>query len=329
MSQHDLTVDNAAAATVRSDINGGLQALGTKQSGGTAPSTNFAHEDWVDTSPTGYDIWKIRDAANSAHLKFARIPTSGGLSIYGNKGADIASASTTDLSAATGQFVDVTGTTTITGFGTEDAGVEILVRFTGALTLTYNATSMILQGNADIKTVAGDTARFVSLGSGNWLNTQYTRATLTPSASGCINFASLVTTTDVACSTDIPLDDTIPQITEGDVVLNLSYTPKSANGTLEIFATIPFYIGSSGNWATAALFKDSGPNALCSFPMYCSYEGILHVHHVVAASSTTARTYQVRVGPAVGGASVIQVNIHSSGDYGNTIQSVLTVKEYA
>ena len=92
------------------------------------------------------------------------------------KGADIASATTTDLSTATGDFVDITGTTTITGLGTAAAGVERTVRFTGALTLTHNATSLILPTGANITTAAGDTAVFRSLGSGNWRNILYQRA---------------------------------------------------------------------------------------------------------------------------------------------------------
>ena len=84
------------------------------------------------------------------------------------KGADIASAATTDIGAATGNYVDVTGTTTITALGTVQAGSMRIVRFTGALTLTHNATSLILPGAVNITTVAGDTAQFISLGSGNW-----------------------------------------------------------------------------------------------------------------------------------------------------------------
>ena len=90
------------------------------------------------------------------------------------KGADIASASTTDIGAATGNYVDVTGTTTITALGTVQAGTQRKVRFTGALTLTYNATSLILPGAVDITTAAGDVADFVSLGGGNWRCTAYT-----------------------------------------------------------------------------------------------------------------------------------------------------------
>ena len=85
------------------------------------------------------------------------------------KGADIASATTTNIGAATGEFVDVTGTTTITGLGTIDAGIVRTVRFTGALTLTHNATSLILPNSSNITTFNGYIAVFRSLGSGNWV----------------------------------------------------------------------------------------------------------------------------------------------------------------
>lgn len=100
----------------------------------------------------------------------------GGADALSTKGADIASATTTDLSTATGDFVDITGTTTITGLGTLAAGIERTVRFTGALTLTHNATSLILPGAANITTAADDRAIFRSLGSGNWLCVSYNKA---------------------------------------------------------------------------------------------------------------------------------------------------------
>lgn len=102
----------------------------------------------------------------------------------GVKGADIASASTTDLATATGDWVDITGTTTITAFGTVTAGVERLLRFTGILTLTHNGTSLILPTAANITTAAGDFARFRSLGSGNWVCVAYQRASGAPLTGG-------------------------------------------------------------------------------------------------------------------------------------------------
>lgn len=91
------------------------------------------------------------------------------------KGTDIASASSIDIGAGTGNMIDITGTTTITALGTVQAGTRRILRFTGALTLTHNATSLILPTGANITTVAGDTATMVSLGSGNWVCTSYQR----------------------------------------------------------------------------------------------------------------------------------------------------------
>src|SRR3990167_4220918 len=56
------------------------------------------------------------------------------------------------------------------------SGVERTVRFTGALTLTHNGTSLILPSAANITTAADDTAIFRSLGSGNWLCISYKKA---------------------------------------------------------------------------------------------------------------------------------------------------------
>ena len=92
-------------------------------------------------------------------------------------GANIASASTVDLSTATGDVITVTGTTTITGLGTVSAGMRFWLVFSGALTLTHNGTSLILPGAANITTVAGDVACFESLGSGNWRCLVYTKNT--------------------------------------------------------------------------------------------------------------------------------------------------------
>ena len=83
------------------------------------------------------------------------------------KGADIPSASTTDLSTATGWYVDVTGTTTITSLGTVAAGQVFILRFASSLTLTHHATNLVLP-NGNIYTTGGDVGIFVSLGAGAW-----------------------------------------------------------------------------------------------------------------------------------------------------------------
>jgi len=86
---------------------------------------------------------------------------------------DIASSGTTNIGAAASNNVRITGTTTITAFDSVSAGIRRHVRFAAALTLTHNGTSLILPGGKNILTVAGDTAEFFSLGSGNWVCADY------------------------------------------------------------------------------------------------------------------------------------------------------------
>lgn len=88
---------------------------------------------------------------------------------------EIASASTCDIGAATSDSVKVTGTTTITSLGTSPNKLRY-VSFEGSLTLTHNATSLILIGSANIITLAGDTAVFMSDPVGNWRMFGYYRA---------------------------------------------------------------------------------------------------------------------------------------------------------
>lgn len=125
------------------------------------------------------------------------------------QGTDIASATTTNIGAATGNYVNVTGTTTITGLGTVQAGTRRIVRFSGALTLTHNATSLILPSSANITTVSGDVAHFISLGSGNWKCVSYTRqdgTALVGSASAAsetvAGIAEIATTAETTTGTD-------------------------------------------------------------------------------------------------------------------------------
>ena len=97
--------------------------------------------------------------------------------VDGRAEVDVASAGTTNIGAAASNNVRITGTTTITSFGTAASGVTRQLRFAGALTLTHNATSLILPGAASVVTMAGDTATAVSLGSGNWVVTEFQPAT--------------------------------------------------------------------------------------------------------------------------------------------------------
>jgi len=92
------------------------------------------------------------------------------------QGSDVASAGT--ISLGEGGYFNITGTTTITDidFGTDKAGRRAWVKFAGVLTLTHNATTLILPGGTNITTAAGDTAEFISEGTDNVRCVSYQRA---------------------------------------------------------------------------------------------------------------------------------------------------------
>lgn len=98
-------------------------------------------------------------------------PKSGGSlsgAVQHAKSGSMPAAGTVDLAAATGNFVSITGAGTISSLGSVQAGAEYTLEFAGVCTLVHDGTSMKIPGNANITTAAGDVARFISLGSGNW-----------------------------------------------------------------------------------------------------------------------------------------------------------------
>jgi hypothetical protein len=92
----------------------------------------------------------------------------------------IASAATVDLSSSQIQ-VDITGTTTITSF-TLTLGEFRILRFAAALTLTHNASDLVLPGAANIVTAAGDVAFISGIGTNRVRCLHYMRASLAPSS---------------------------------------------------------------------------------------------------------------------------------------------------
>ncbi|WP_157721520.1 tail fiber domain-containing protein [Stenotrophomonas sp. WZN-1] len=80
--------------------------------------------------------------------------------------ATIAAASTTDISLADGESVQVTGSATINSFGTGYVGCRRELRFNGACTLVNG--SNIQLGGANLVTVSGDCLTFRCTASGVW-----------------------------------------------------------------------------------------------------------------------------------------------------------------
>ena len=120
MAQHDYIIANQSGAAFRADLNNGLAAIVSQNSGATQPSTTYAYQWWADTT-TG--LLKIRNAANSAWITVGTLASANlGLATLvsptftGTPAAPTASVGTNTTQLATTAFVlanavDVTGDT--------------------------------------------------------------------------------------------------------------------------------------------------------------------------------------------------------------------------
>jgi hypothetical protein len=180
---------------------------------------------------------------------------------------NVASAATADIGAAASQNVTITGTTTITSLGTVTAGIFRRLVFSGALTLTHNATSLILPQGGDVVTAVGDSLEAVSLGSGNWRVTSYQRV----GGSGLISGTAVTASGAAVDFTGIP--SWAKRIT-------VSAANLSTNGT----SGISLQIGDSGGIEATGYLCATG-NAQTSttdFPMTGGSGAAVGVYHGIA-----------------------------------------------
>lgn len=87
----------------------------------------------------------------------------------GRQAAGVAASATLSV-PADGDFIQVSGGTTITAVAVASPGVRFQAMFTGTgLNITHNGTSLIAPFARDYRTVPNEIIEFRSLGSGNWV----------------------------------------------------------------------------------------------------------------------------------------------------------------
>lgn len=138
--------------------------------------------------------------------------------------------------------------------------------------------------------------------------------------------ASLATFSSVTAI--IPVDDTIPQNTEGTELLTVSITPTNAASKLRIRGHLPFAMNGTST-AVGALFRDSGADAIgATFKTnsFINLASLMTFDKEVAAGSTSATTFKLRAG-VLSGAFTLYVNGASSRLGGGVVETSLTIEE--
>jgi hypothetical protein len=137
--------------------------------------------------------------------------------------------------------------------------------------------------------------------------------------------------TVVTCTTVMPVDDTIPQNTEGDQVATVSITPEKADSQIEITVNACGST-SAGMFVAAAVFQDSVTDAISGSPSVEQTTGPNQKFNIawsfnVAASSVAARTYKLRIGPHSAGAVYVNGSNGGGRIFGGSMQTSITARE--
>lgn len=131
-------------------------------------------------------------------------------------------------------------------------------------------------------------------------------------------------------TTQIPLDDTIPQNTEGTEFLTATITPASSSNILLIEIEVTITSAGGGN-IIGALFQDSTAGALAATNArpQGNDPGPLILRHRMTAGTTSATTFKFRAGPPT--STTVYLNGNSAGVriFGGVCASSITVTEIA
>lgn len=205
------TTGTVSGLTLVQDINACVQAILSSNSGASAPANGAGSaaetgQMWLDTSTTPNGV-RMYDGASWVVIGYVDASNHYWTPPVGGGTGTVVSASTADLWSVRQAYVSVTGTTGITALANASAvpGTIKVVRFTGALTLTHNGTSLILPTAANITTAAGDSAIVLALTATNVAVVGYTRADGTALGAGA-NFQGAVSLNSTIAPTALAAD---------------------------------------------------------------------------------------------------------------------------
>lgn len=204
--------------------------------------------------------------------------------------------------------------------GSEDGLWAVLTRVGGSLAARFKAGL----GFYDPSATDGDKgAGTINVSGGYYIN----GALLTAVPAGTIvqrTHAALSSV--VAVSADIPVDDSAPQNTEGTQVLSHSHTPLAQNNKLLVRINLLISTAGGTPSAVVALFRSGQASAIAATVVDGPVFASVSLEAEVAAPSTSAVTFSVRVG---NGGGTVYVNGDNAGTrlFNTIAKSTLTVEE--
>lgn len=153
----------------------------------------------------------------------------------------------------------------------------------------------------------------------------------TPTAtSGAIQAVNTQSGAVATGTTTIPIDDTIPQNTEGTEFITRAITPTNASNKLRIDVVFMGACDTANRNLTVALFQDTTANALAAVTDFSPTAGGMRpisFTHYMTAGTTSSTTFKVRAGVETSG--TVTFNGAAGSRYlGGVMASSITVTEY-
>jgi hypothetical protein len=143
-----------------------------------------------------------------------------------------------------------------------------------------------------------------------------------------VDFWYSASTTVVATTNGLPVDDTIPQITEGAELISVSVTPNSASNKLKITVSGWFSTNAIGNIGLA-VFVGSAANAVAAQPFRVAAAGIIVPVSFTCVIDSFSGTEVISLRGGMVGASFrwLALNIGLDTFFGGVDPAVITVEE--
>ena len=258
----------------------------------------------------------------------------------------IATFNNTTANITTGNIV--TGVvTTISGTNLNYTGVSTLgiTSATNLTSQTLNVSGLSTFAGVTTHTASlfGTTASFIGVvtaTTGNFTNVSISNAITTVAGKPILNSTGSILqvvqgtlTNYFGTTSTIPLDDTIPQNTEGDEFLTASITPLSTTSKILVLAVVHVANDSSAYINGICLFRNSVSNALAASwsrtVVNNNPVSAMVLEYLDSPSSVSALTYKLRGGTVGGtGGQTFQVNGGSGTRYlGGALVTTLTLME--
>ena len=209
----------------------------------------------------------------------------------------------------------------------EDHATTLYNKIMDASTCTWGGKTITLGGNF---TLSGSAALTFTLSGTTTLTLPTTGTVLVQSAGDSVQVVNDQDGEMATGTTVMPLDDTIPQNTEGDEYMTLAITPTSATSKLKIEVVVHLAHSTTDAVMVAALFQDSTANALAAG--WQTRVGVadevctIAFTHYMSAATTSETTFKVRAGCPTAGTTTFN-GISGARQLGGVLASSITITE--